>query len=119
MFCSGTQTLVARFGTFLYGIRSSASGPPCSTLHWNGLRKKIWADKLVLNDTLDRFRNIGDNLTCKLSPASQSSYIITNEPWHEKTRFLPMRKQSPVTAQLISAFVFARWIVQFLLFLRF
>ena len=42
------------------------------------------------------------------------------EPRHEKTRFLPMRKQRRrlasqlVTAKLISAFVFATRIVQFL-----
>ena len=38
------------------------------------------------------------------------------EPGHEKTGFLLMRKQ--VTAKLISAFVFATRIVQFLFFLN-
>ena len=44
------------------------------------------------------------------------------EPHCEKTRFLPMQKQRhiscAVTAQLISAFVFATRIVQFLFFLN-
>ena len=43
--------------------------------------------------------------------------LLWNEPLSEKTGFLNMRKTKPqiscaVTAQLISAFVFATWIVQ-------
>ena len=48
--------------------------------------------------------------------------IIPFEPRHEKTGFLPMRKQrrsiTAVTAKLISAFVFATQIVQSLFFLN-
>ena len=40
------------------------------------------------------------------------------EPHHEKTRFLPVQKQRCRSAvQLISAFVFATWLVQFLFYL--
>ena len=40
-----------------------------------------------------------------------------NEPCREKTGLLPMQKQRGRSAKLISAFVFATWIVQFLLYL--
>ena len=44
------------------------------------MKKKIffWLDKIVicLSGINDRLRNFGDNLTCKLSSASQRSYII-------------------------------------------
>ena len=51
---------------------------------------------------------------------SEFSYIFTNEPRHEKTRFLPTKVQTSfvVTANLISAFVFVTRIVQFLFFLN-
>ena len=52
--------------------------------------------------------------------------MANTEPRHVKTEFLPMRKQRPrsasqllaVTAKLISAFVFATRIVQFLFFIN-
>ena len=55
--------------------------------------------------------------------AAKASYKnITYELCHEKTRFLPMRKSKAqisfaVTVKLISAFIFATQIVQFLFFL--
>ena len=67
-------------------------------------------------------------MNCREHPVSSiqlhQSAILT-ELRHEKTRFLPMRKQRCrsasqllVTAKLISAFVFATRIVQFLFFLN-
>ena len=53
----------------------------------------------------------------------QMNVALSNEPRHEKTGFLPMRKQRrrsafAVTAKLISAFVFATRIVHFLFLLN-
>ena len=58
---------------------------------------------------------------------SHTKYIYIYEPHHEKTAFLHMQKQrcrsaaqliSTVMAKLISALVFATWIVQYLYFLK-
>ena len=46
------------------------------------------------------------------------TWFVSYEPHCEKTEFLPMRKQRCRTAKLISAFVFATWIVQFLFLLN-
>ena len=59
------------------------------------------------------FESIG--FICEVFP------ILTNEPRHEKTNILHKQKQKAqisfaVTVKLISAFVFATWIVQFLYF---
>ena len=64
--------------------------------------------------------NVIEMLLISLSyPISQTT--VPYEARHEKSGFLPMRKQRPsgaVTAQLICAFVFATRIVQFLLYLN-
>ena len=61
-------------------------------------------------------------LLCLTDVTGQPKYFCPNERPHEKTNVLHMRKQRPqisfaVTAKLISAFVFATWIVQSLYFL--
>ena len=76
-----------------------------------------------LNVISNMFEAACDNVLCAGHCALLDQQLLPYEPRHEKTRFLSMRKKKAqisfaVTAKLISVFVFATRIVQFLIFLN-
>ena len=86
--------------------------------------KQIWLifKRLAanLNNIVSSFCliNLMSHFLCK-QILDQIRYVILYEPPHEKTGFSHMRKQRRRSAaQLISAFVFATWIVQSFFFLN-
>ena len=88
-----------------------------------GVKLCFWQMKLTQESTLAFVLHAFQ--LCKLILHTSLSQVCLSisEPHHEKTGFLPMQKQrrrsaSQLTAKLISAFVFATRIVQFLFFLN-